>query len=87
MQTLGRCAAFGHVCGHGDSTHQILPSSQAMLTSLDHGDELANTNTDAKLRGVLGTSFNTLSTAAQNMVGANALLFGDGGDTCDDLRC
>jgi hypothetical protein len=43
-----------------------------MLTTLEQGDEHANTDTDAKLRGVLGKSFDTLSKAAQNMVGADA---------------
>ena len=43
-----------------------------VLDALKGGAPLQNATEDDTLRGVLGASFNTLSTVAQNMVGENA---------------
>ena len=56
--------------------HPTHPVLQAMLMSLKgEGTGLPNATTEERLRGVLGSSFNTLSLAAQSMVGADAWCF------------
>ena len=45
---------------------------QAVLDALKGGAAMQDANQDAKLRSVLGFSFNSVSPAAQNMVGTNA---------------
>jgi hypothetical protein len=49
-----------------------------VLNALREGAALQDANNDARLRGVLAASFDTLSPAAQNMVGAGVWWIGEG---------